>query len=313
MKKIYVFGHKNPDLDSINSAISLAYLRKKKFNENIEAISIGNFNDEVKYIFKYFNIDNIRIIKKFNKVENVFLVDHNEFQQSIENIEKMNIIGVIDHHQIDNFKVNHQIYFRSEVVGCTCTIIFKIFKEQKILIPYKIAGLMLSSIISDTLLLKSPTCTIDDKNIAYKLAKFLKINIKEFGINLLKAGINFKNKSIYEILNLDVKNFIFDKYIIRIAQVNVINFDDIFKKYNEFKKEMLNQVILNNYIFFILMVTDILNNNSRLLIINNKKINYKELYKIFDLDLIDNQIFLKNVVSRKKQILPKIYKFLKIY
>src|SRR5699024_1771480 len=124
----------------------------------------------------------------------VMLVDHNEFQQSISDISEVNILAVVDHHRIANFETANPLYYRAEPVGCTSTIILKLYKENQVTIPKEIAGIMLSAIISDTLLFKSPTCTPEDEAAAKELAAIAEVDLNTYGLEMLKAGTNLSDK-----------------------------------------------------------------------------------------------------------------------
>ena len=159
MEKLLVFGHQNPDTDAITSAISFAYYLNQ-IGVEAEAVALGEVSDETAYALNQFNTEAPRVIETAaNEVKAVALVDHNEFQQSVSDIADLDVQYVIDHHRISNFQTANPLYYRAEPVGCTNTVIYKLFKEKNIEIPAQIAGLMLSAIISDTLLFKSPTTT----------------------------------------------------------------------------------------------------------------------------------------------------------
>src|SRR5665647_150524 len=162
MAKTLIFGHKNPDTDTITSAIVYADL-KTSLGFDVEPVRLGTISGETQFALDYFHATEPRLVETVsNEVETVILVDHNERQQSASDIDKVRVIEVIDHHRIANFETSHPLYFRAEPVGCTATILNKMYKENKIAITREIAGLMLSAIISDTLLFKSPTCTEED-------------------------------------------------------------------------------------------------------------------------------------------------------
>ena len=156
-KETLIFGHKNPDTDSITSALVMENLEKKLGNENAKAVRLGNVNKETQYVLKYLGIEAPELIEKVEERQEVILVDHNEFNQSVEGIEKAKILEVVDHHRISNFETSEPLFYYAQPVGCTSTILFELYSSNNIEIPAQMAGLMLSAIISDTLLLKSPT------------------------------------------------------------------------------------------------------------------------------------------------------------
>ena len=161
MDKTYIFGHKSPDTDTITSSLVLCELEKHFGNKNTVACRLGNINKETEFVLNYLDIEAPELIKSLDEGSNVILVDHNSPSESIDNLENMNIKMVIDHHKIA-LETSYPLFYRSEPVGCTGTILFKLFNEHNVKIESKIAHLILSAIISDTLLLKSPTTTEDE-------------------------------------------------------------------------------------------------------------------------------------------------------
>ena len=156
MKEL-VFGHKNPDTDAIVAAKAYSYLQNK-LGADTEAVALGTPNEETKFVLDYFKEEYPRVITTAkNEVEAVMLVDHNEAQQSVDDIKELTVTHVVDHHRIANFETAAPLYYHAEPLGCSSTVIYKEFKANNVEVPAKLAGLMLSAIISDTLLLKSPT------------------------------------------------------------------------------------------------------------------------------------------------------------
>lgn len=303
MSKVLVFGHKNPDTDAITSAISFAYLQKQLGFE-IEAVALGEVGEETQYALDYFKVDAPRVVETVaNETDKVMLVDHNEFQQSVNDIADVEVLSVVDHHRITNFETANPLYYRAEPVGCTNTIIAKLFKEKDITIPKDIAGLMLSAIVSDTLLFKSPTCTDEDISIAKELAVIADVDIDTYGLEMLKAGTNLSDKSAAELLDMDAKSFPMADKNVRIAQINVVDVNDVLSIQSELEQEMLKENQAKNYDLFILVVTNILDSDSVILALGNP-INAVE--EAFNISLENNRALLKGVVSRKKQVVPQL-------
>ena len=201
MSKVLIFGHLNPDTDAITSAISFAYLQKQ-LGVDAEAVSLGEISEETAFALDYFNVPAPRIVETVaNETKQVMLVDHNEFQQSVADIREVEVLAVVDHHRIANFETANPLYYRAEPVGCTNTIILKLYKEHGIEIPKEIAGLMASAIVSDSLLFKSPTCTEEDVKAAKELAIMSEIDLAVYGLDLLKAGTNLADKTPEQLLN----------------------------------------------------------------------------------------------------------------
>ena len=202
MEKILVFGHKNPDTDAICSSLVMADLQTKIRGEEVISCRLGNLNEETKYALNYFKVEEPKLIEKVDEGQRVILVDHNEFTQSVEGIEKAKIEAVVDHHRINNFKTSEPLFYYAQPVGCTSTVLFELYNTNNIKIEQQIAGLMLSAIISDTLLLKSPTTTDKDKKAVEELAKIANVDISKYGLDMLKAGTDLDKYTEDELIRL---------------------------------------------------------------------------------------------------------------
>ena len=304
MENILVFGHKNPDTDTIMSAIAMANLESKKGN-NTKACRLGNINKETIFALEYFKQEEPELIENVAEGQEVILVDHNEFGQSIDGIENAKILRVVDHHKIGDFKTSEPLYYTAMPVGCTATIIYGMYEQDKIDIEPKIAGLMLSSIISDTLLFKSPTCTKLDVEVATKLAEIAKVDVNKYGLDMLKAGTDLSDFSPAELINIDSKPFTTHGVKYQVAQVNTASIEDVLKGKAELENAMEEFIKENSEDLFVLLITDILENNSQILVVGNRK---DIVEKAFEVKLEDNMAFLPGVVSRKKQVVPVIDK-----
>lgn len=303
MPKYLVFGHKNPDTDAIASAIAFSYFLEK-IGEESEAVALGNPNDETAFALDHFNVENLRVVETVaNEVSHVALVDHNEPSQSVDDIADVEVSYVVDHHRIANFETANPLFYRAEPIGSTSSVIFKLFKENGIDIPKAIAGLMLSAIISDTLLLKSPTSTSQDKDIALQLAQIADVDLQEYGLALLKAGTNLSDKSEADLVNLDAKSFEMNGNTVRIGQINAIGFDEMKARKDALLEQMQTEIAENNYDLFVLLVTDILESNSFAYVLGG---HFEEVQKAFNQEVVDNVIQLDGVVSRKKQVVPQL-------
>lgn len=304
MEKVLVFGHKNPDTDTITSAIVYAYL-KNAIGVEAEAVALGDVNNETKFALEKFGFEAPRIIGDVSsEAKKVILVDHNEKQQSADGIENVQVTEVIDHHRIANFETADPLYYRAEPVGCTATILNKIFKEKGVEIPANIAGLMLSAIVSDSLLFKSPTCTEEDIAAARELEAIAGVNAEEYGLAMLKAGADLSDKSLEDLLSLDAKEFVMGEYKVVIAQVNAVDVNDVMNRRAELE-DLINLEIQEKELdLFFFVVTDILNNDSVALALGKLALKAEAAFNVkFD----DNNIaLLKGVVSRKKQVVPAL-------
>lgn len=303
MSNVLVLGHKNPDTDSICSAISYAYL-KKQLGMPAEPIRLGEANNETLYALEYFKFEQPRLVEKVaSEASQVILVDHNERQQSAVDIQDVQILEVVDHHRIANFETVDPLYFRAEPVGCTATIILKLFKEQGVEVPSDIAGLMLSAIISDSLLFKSPTCTEQDMQAARELAEIANVDAAEYGLAMLKAGADLSNKTLEDLMSLDSKEFEANDHRFEVAQVNAIDVNEVISRQKELEVLMNEKIARKNLDLFAFVVTDILNNDSVAIVLGRKADIIEGAFKS---SVVDNRILLPGVVSRKKQIIPVI-------
>ena len=308
MSKVVVFGHKNPDTDTITSAIVYAYL-KQQLGTDAEAVRLGDVNNETKFALEKFGFEAPRLIANVKEeAEKVILVDHNEFQQSADGIEEVQITEVIDHHRIANFQTADPLYFRAEPVGCTATILNKLFKENGVDIPANIAGLMLSAIVSDTLLFKSPTCTEQDVQAGKELAEIAGVDAADYGLAMLKAGADLSDKSLEDLLSLDAKGFEFGAYKSVVAQVNAVDIEDVLGRQEELVNLLNKNVADNGLDLFFFVVTDILNNDSTAVAVGQVA---EAAAKAFGAEIVNGRIALPGVVSRKKQIVPVLTENLK--
>lgn len=303
MEKTIVFGHRNPDTDTICSSIVMANLQTKLRGEEVIPCRLGELNDETKYALKYFNAETPKLIEKVEENQKVILVDHNEFTQTVEGIENAKIEMVVDHHRINNFKTAEPLYYYAQPVGCTSTILYELYKSENVEIDAQMAGLMLSAIISDTLLLKSPTTTDKDIKALKELAKIANVDVKQYGVDMLKAGTDLDKYTEDELIRLDAKKVEKEDFKYIVAQVNTVSIDDVLKRQHKIEQEMNKSIISNGLSLFIFVITDILNSNSKSIVLGERSDIIAKSYEINN-----NVADMPGVVSRKKQILPLIEK-----
>lgn len=304
MEKTFIFGHKSPDTDAITSSIVMEHLERKLGNHEAKAYRLGKINKETEFVLNYFNVEVPELLEEIEEKANVILVDHNSFAQSVNGIEKANILKVVDHHCIaKDFETATPLFYRAEPVGCSETVLYGLYKENKVEIEPVIAGLMLSAIISDTLLFKSPTCTQKDIDVANELANIAKINVSEYGMEMLKAGTDLSDYSAEELICIDSKEFEANGLKVQVAQVNTACIDDVLKNKEEIENAMKAFMEKNSIDIFMLAITDIIESNSEAIVLGNRT---DIIEKGFNVKLEDNTAFLPGVVSRKKQIIPVI-------
>ncbi|MGQ2282945.1 manganese-dependent inorganic pyrophosphatase [Apilactobacillus kunkeei] len=303
MAKELVFGHQSPDTDAICAAIEYAYLQNK-LGYDVEAVALGTPNEETKFVLDYFGQEAPRVITEASsEVNSVMLVDHNEPQQSVSDIDKLTVTHVVDHHRIADFNTEKPVFYRAEPVGCVSTVLFEMFNEKNVEIPEKLAGLMLSAIISDTLLLKSPTTTDVDKKAVAELAKIAKVDAEEYGIKMLKAGTNVDARSDKDLIDGDAKSFTMGGKAVRIDQINTVDLNDVLKRKEDLLKAMEEEAKAEGYDLFLVIATNVLDSNSEAIVYGEPK---DAVEKAFNQKVSEDTIALPGVVSRKKQVVPQL-------
>ena len=300
MVKTYVFGHKSPDSDTITSSIVMANLENKLGNTDAKAYRLGSINKETEFILNYLNMDAPELLESIEDGSDVILVDHNSPSESIDNLNNLNILKIVDHHKLA-LETSYPLFLRFEPVGCTETILFKLYQENGVEITKEIATLMLSAIVSDTLLLKSPTTTEDDISAVEALSKIAEVDVEEYGLEMLKAGTDLSSFTIDEILQLDAKQIDFKDVRSIINQVNTASIDDVMEMKDELEDGISKIIDSENLDLFILLITDIVNSNSQVIALGKSA---KLIEKAYGVELIDNTALLEGVVSRKKQVVP---------
>lgn len=312
------------DIDSFNilTKINFAnYIENYQYTKSLvcvnESMDVSDFNDLInKTKHSYYPvIDSLNkclgLIKLSDLRENtpkkVMLVDHNEMSQSVDGLDEAEILSIVDHHKLGTIGTNKPINFRNMSVGSTCTIIYELFKENKVKIPKEIAGLLVAGITSDTLLLKSPTTTKEDKAALKALGKISEINLEKFAMDMFKANDIVKSKTMKEIIYSDFKVFNVDKKVIAVGQVTTLNSKAILKQKSSYIKFLNKESIQNNYDIMIFLITDIFKNGSYILFNEPSKTTMKLAFN----DNLEQGNFLDGVVSRKKQVLPPIMSYLK--
>lgn len=233
----------------------------------------------------------------------VILVDHNEKLQSVEGLEEAEILEIIDHHNLGSITTNSPINFRNMAVGSTCTIVYTLFKERKVEIPREIAGALLSGILSDTLILKSPTATLKDIEAVHELASIAMVDYKKYGMSLLKAGTSLVGMSKEDVLYNDFKIYTVAEKNFAIGQFFTMNFDEIEKDITEYIHVLDEVAEANSYNLVALFVTDIIKNGSYV-IFNTKGKDIIEL--AYSVNNIPQGHFISGCVSRKKHVVPMI-------
>ncbi len=304
-------------IKKINQSISVSELIK---NRNFIYFKPEYTLDEIKEIIKDSKFSMFPIVNKNGELlgtihdtdlidynrKKVILVDHNEFFQSIDGIKDAHILEIVDHHRISNITTADPLYIHAEPVGSTCTIISKLFERHNIKPSKKIAGLMLSAILSDTLIFKSPTCTEEDKIQAEKLSKITNLNIEEYGMEMLVAGTQLTEKTDEELVNSDLKQYTFGKHKISITQVQVVSTQELYKRLNPIHEELEKTCDKYKLDGSILALTNIIKERTKLVFVGKSKELIGKAFNIDPICNLDELPILEGVVSRKKQLVPKL-------
>ena len=286
MVETFVFGHKSPDSDSITSSLVMTNLEKELGNSEAKAYRLGNINKETEFILDYLGIEAPELLESVEDGANVILVDHNSPAESVDNLENANILKVVDHHKLA-LETSYPLFLRFEPVGCTETILCKLYEENDVEITKEIATLMVSAIISDTLLLKSP--------------EIAEINAEEYGLEMLKAGTDLSSFTIDEILALDAKQIDFKDVKSIVNQVNTADISDVMAMKDDLEAGMNKIIEEEDLDLFMLLITDIVNSNSQVIALGKDASLVEKAYGVI---LEDNTVLLEGIVSRKKQVVP---------
>lgn len=304
MSKIYLLGHKNPDTDAIITPLVYEFYLKS-IGQDAEAIKIGPINKETEFLLKELELNRPRRVDSLPAGSKVFLLDHNEKRQSIDNIDKLEIIGLIDHHKIGDFITSNPLFVRMDTLGSSCSVLHHFFKEKWFDVPANIAKAMISAIISDTLFFRSPTTTDEDKKIVEELNKIAWIeDLEEYSLNMFNAKSNLWDIPANEIVKMDFKEFDMWNKRVWLGVMETTNpgyalwrKDEILEAMEYIKKQDELDIIL----FFSI---DILNQINTAFVLWEKE---KHILKeVFDIESNEQLADLGNRISRKKQIVPQL-------
>ena len=296
----YIFGHTTPDSDSIIGAISLSYL-KNQLGEDTIPSKQGSINPETRFILTRFGYDE-PILKTEYAGEDVYLIDFMERSQSPKDIDQANILGIVDHHKLGDLSTASPLEMWIRPVGCSNTIVKQMFDYHGVEIPPKLAGMMMCAILSDTVIFKSPTCTKEDTKACKELATIADIeNPKELGMEMFIVKSDVLTDTKRDLVLRDFKDFKMGGVKVGVGQLEVVDlniFDDmksgLFEAMSILKEEGERDTLL-------LMLTDIMQEGTQLLVLSN---NSSRVESVFDVTLVDNEVWLPKVMSRKKQIIP---------
>ena len=303
---VYVFGHKNPDTDTVTSSVAVAYLKKAQGMSAMPVVQ-GPLNKESAFVLESFGLETPEIVSDVlpegDAKRKVILVDHQEYGQSFDTLKEAEIIEIIDHHKIGDVTTSSPIWFTNKPVGSTCTIVYGMFAENNIEIPREIAGALLSGLLSDTLLFKSPTTTESDKEVAAALCKilgFTEKDMEDYAMDMFKAGSSFVGVGVEEIFHTDFKEIGIGDVKTGIGQVLTLDTEDILSRKELFLDYMKSYRAEKGYYLTMLVITDIIREGSYILYDTDDE----QLVSLAIKKDAEQAVFVDGLVSRKKQVVP---------
>lgn len=310
MSKVYVTGHKSPDTDSIAAAISYSYL-KRQLGMDAVAARAGEPNKETKFALDYFKVEapvlltNVARKSESDEKTKIILVDHNESKQCVDGIKDADVLELIDHHRLGDFETESPIFILIRPVGCVNTVIYGLYKQNGVKPSKEVAGMMLSAIISDTVLFRSPTCTEEDKKAVKELVEIAGVDYEKYGMDMLKAGADISDYPAEKLAHNDTKEFEAGGKTFSCGQISVMDVDPINAKKADIMKALEATKAEKNYEASYLMVTNILTEDTFLWFTKGAE---EAAEKAFGKKAEDGMVYLPKVMSRKKQVAPFLLK-----
>lgn len=310
MSKVYVTGHKSPDTDSIAAAISYSYL-KRQLGMDTVAARAGEPNKETKFALDYFKVEapvlltSVARKSESDEKTKIILVDHNESKQCVDGIKDADVLELIDHHRLGDFETESPIFILIRPVGCVNTVIYGLYKQNGVKPSKEVAGMMLSAIISDTVLFRSPTCTEEDKKAVKELAEIAGVDYEKYGMDMLKAGADISDYPAEKLAHNDTKEFEAGGKTFSCGQISVMDVEPINAKKADIMKALEDTKAEKKYEASYLMVTNILTEDTYLWFTEGAK---DAAEKAFGKKAENGMIYLPKVMSRKKQVAPFLLK-----
>ncbi|WP_298026829.1 manganese-dependent inorganic pyrophosphatase [uncultured Dialister sp.] len=310
MSKVFVTGHKSPDTDSIAAAISYSYL-KRQLGMDAVAARAGEPNKETKFALDYFKeeapvlLTNVARKSEEDEKTKLILVDHNESKQCVDGIKDAEVLELIDHHRLGDFETESPIFILIRPVGCVNTVIYGLYKQNGVKPSKEVAGMMLSAIISDTVLFRSPTCTEEDKKAVKELAEIAGVDYEKYGMDMLKAGADISDYPAEKLAHNDTKEFEAGGKTFSCGQISVMDVEPINAKKADIMKALEATKAEKNYEASYLMVTNILTEDTYLWFTEGAE---AAAEKAFGKKAENGMVYLPKVMSRKKQVAPFLLK-----
>ena len=300
MTTTHVIGHQGPDTDAICSA--LAYARLKADDDSITAARAGPLNPETEFVLDYWNVDPPTLLENATD-EQLILVDHNEHSQTVDGAREATITEIVDHHRLGDVTTSEPIFCRIEPVGSTATIIAELFEARGVDLDSQTAGLLLSGVVSDTVVLRSPTTTDRDRVVAERLAEVAEVDIEAYGKELLAQKSKLGEKGPREMILGDFKEFEFGDSTVGIGQIETVDPGPVVAQREAILAAMDAIVDERSYDVLVLLVTDLLEEASTAFVVGE---GVELVGPALDAEITDGEAFLPGVMSRKKQVVPPL-------
>lgn len=305
--KLIVIGHKSPDTDAVVSAITYANLKNAMGVKEATPAVAGSLNNETRFVLDYFKVPYPETITDCQShCKKVILMDHGDLAQAADNLDRENVVEVVDHHRISGLTTSKAIYYLNEPVGATAGIIANLYEQNRIPVSREMAGLMMSSILSDTVLLKSPTTTPRDQAAVAKLAKIAGVDDPiTFGRELFRIKSDIASRSARELVAGDVKKFNFSGIKAAVGQIEVMDLKELASRRASILEEMSKMMDSEKLDMVVMMQTDIMKEASDLLFVGNAAA-ARGFEKAFGGKIVDNSIYREKLLSRKLQVIPPL-------
>ncbi|MCF8112920.1 MAG: manganese-dependent inorganic pyrophosphatase [Desulfotignum sp.] len=299
-----VFGHKNPDTDSVCAAIALADLKKKLGEDTAPAVQ-GELNPESKFVLDKFGVAAPKVVTSYAG-KDVYLVDHSDLAQSPDDLKQANILGIVDHHKLGDVTTGQPLECWIWPVGCTCTVISRMYKYLGVEIPKDIAGIMLCAILSDTVIFKSATCTNEDKAVCAQLSEICgETDLEALGIEMFKVKSAVEGTPVRELVFRDYKDFNMSGKGVGVGQLELVDLSIVDGIKADLEKDIQALKAEKGHHSVLLMLTDIMKEGTELLVASDDE---SIVEKAFGVAPKDKKAWLPGIMSRKKQIVPDLEK-----
>jgi manganese-dependent inorganic pyrophosphatase len=300
---VYVFGHRNPDTDSIIGAISISYLKNQVESDEYIPCRQGEISDETKFILNKFG-GTLPTLKTSVAGERVYIVDSTDKAHFQDDIDDATIVGIIDHHKLGDLMTSTPLECWIRPIGCSNTIVKEVYDALGVKIPKNIAGMMMLAILSDTVIFKSPTCTPVDVKAVEELAKIAEIeDYKALAMEMFIVKSATEGATARQLNTKDYKPFMMNGFKVGVNQLEMIDISSVDDRKDEIYADMVAMKKEEGLHTMLVLLTDIMKEGSQLLCVSD---DVSKIEAAFGKKLVNNQVWLEGVLSRKKQVIPQV-------